>query len=844
MMKGSVKRSHAAGGASITDGETLLSSLSAKGASAERKEAEALDLQQLLLEHSSEKSCQEQLGRNSTTTLMGCAQKGDVEGSSSQGSEPSHRHVWQEKGEQTWGSSTPSLNLSSSRGRTAKPAAALMEDADVSSAGPEDTHSAASLKRKHSSTAEVTGEVPAISGSSAADKAAHARALADMAWADARKKAKRAAGMLATAQHAMADELRPAKRQRQRSLREYVGPSGGHVLLGVRISVYWPDDDAFYKGRIVEVKGADDEARVIYDDDMEEWLSLAQERFQWLAPRAQSAGGTPELQVEMAQLGAEGVLDTPHIPDLSSAQPERAPPAEEAIGGRVTVHFAGVGEWCRGEVLAYSTAKQMHHILYEDGESEWACLPKEAHAWVPGLQSAPYPAGLPPGVAVPCDKQAIGWRVAVYWPEDSTLHDGEIVGYDNLSLRHHVRYDCGDQEHLTLDATKVCWIMPPSASTAPSATEATSTVSSPSASDPQAISSSGDMHRKLEPVEELLPFEADLLDEEGVHRVAEAFSEALVPEHAAHGQAPLWWSQGTAQKGGPSGLLVPDMPMRPAYSGQSMMGHGWASHMGSRAAGQGLHSARLSLPDCCGAGVNAAPKDRSDAMLAMSRSLSMPETPFDDLITELGGDVEDDHPLSAGLDTLDMQLPSMDLTHDMQDMLLQSHEDQAGALLMPSAHGSSNYSSEMRSILPGVQVQAEPAVEDFLCPDEDAMTKDGAFLSSCQAGAALGANRLSSKSLASDSTAIRFTLAAQPPAQHTLPLSAAATPESTHQLMKWEMRQPCKAPTPAQALGLTPLPDPSSPADALEATMALRSSDDLAMPTELQCLIAEMNWDV
>ena len=76
-----------------------------------------------------------------------------------------------------------------------------------------------------------------------------------------------------------------------------------------------------------------------------------------------------------------------------------------------------------------------------------------------------------------------------------------------------------------------------------------------------------------------------------------------------------------------------------------------------------------------------------------------------------------------------------------------------------------------------MQVQAEPAVEDFLCPDEDAMTKDGAFLSSCQAGAALGAGRLSSKSLASDSTAIRFTLPAQPPAQHALPLSAAATPE-------------------------------------------------------------------
>ena len=59
------------------------------------------------------------------------------------------------------------------------------------------------------------------------------------------------------------------------------------------------------------------------------------------------------------------------------------------------------------------------------------------------------------GVAVPLEKQAVGWRMAVYWPEDSTLHDGEIVGYDNVSLRHHVRYDCGDQEHVTLKGTKV-----------------------------------------------------------------------------------------------------------------------------------------------------------------------------------------------------------------------------------------------------------------------------------------------------------------------------------------------------------------------------------------------------
>jgi len=88
----------------------------------------------------------------------------------------------------------------------------------------------------------------------------------------------------------------------------------------------------------------------------------------------------------------------------------------------------------------------------------------------------------------------------------------------------------------------------------------------------------------------------------------------------------------------------------------------------SQALGQpgGLHSACLSLSDCCEIGGHAAPKDRSNAMLAMSRSLSMPDTPFDDLMTELRGTVEDENPLSAGLDTLDMQLPSMELTADMQ----------------------------------------------------------------------------------------------------------------------------------------------------------------------------------
>lgn len=45
-----------------------------------------------------------------------------------------------------------------------------------------------------------------------------------------------------------ASEARPVKRGRTARLNHYVGPPA-HVLVGARISVFWPDDDAFYKAR-------------------------------------------------------------------------------------------------------------------------------------------------------------------------------------------------------------------------------------------------------------------------------------------------------------------------------------------------------------------------------------------------------------------------------------------------------------------------------------------------------------------------------------------------------------------------------------------------------------------
>ncbi len=134
---------------------------------------------------------------------------------------------------------------------------------------------------------------------------------------------------------------------------------------------------------------------------------------------------------------------------------------------------------------------------------------------------------------------------------------------------------------------------------------------------------------------------------------------------------------------------------------------------GSRAAGRpsGLHSARLSLPDCCRRGRGrSAHGPRAMRCWPCRGPCPCLRLPFDDLITELGGAVEEDHPLSAGLDTLDMQLPSMELTPDMQGELAPSLCHMPVTVEPPltvmNLTTSNAYSRVARQILPGIGAHA------------------------------------------------------------------------------------------------------------------------------------------
>lgn len=64
---------------------------------------------------------------------------------------------------------------------------------------------------------------------------------------------------------------------------------------------------------------------------------------------------------------------------------------------------------------------------------------------------------------LPKGRDAIGWRIAVYWRDDRTFYEGEVVEYDNGTGKHRVRYNDGENEWVSLRNERIIWRLPPPA---------------------------------------------------------------------------------------------------------------------------------------------------------------------------------------------------------------------------------------------------------------------------------------------------------------------------------------------------------------------------------------------
>eukprot|EP00878_Enallax_costatus_P031057 GHUV01033893.1.p1 GENE.GHUV01033893.1~~GHUV01033893.1.p1 ORF type:complete len:108 (-),score=15.23 GHUV01033893.1:792-1115(-) len=51
------------------------------------------------------------------------------------------------------------------------------------------------------------------------------------------------------------------------------------------------------------------------------------------------------------------------------------------------------------------------------------------------------------GDDVPKGRDAVGWHIAVYWKDDRTFYEGEIIDFENSAGRHKVGFTYGYELH-------------------------------------------------------------------------------------------------------------------------------------------------------------------------------------------------------------------------------------------------------------------------------------------------------------------------------------------------------------------------------------------------------------
>lgn len=255
----------------------------------------------------------------------------------------------------------------------------------------------------------------------------------------------------------------------------------GSLGVGSRVSVYWADDHACYKGRLTQFDSYHKRHKIVYDDGEEEWVALTRESFRWLTPRGRTAGCCSSVCDAMASLGAADMVNgprhslafkhycagTPHPKHPTvSGQPSLD---EEAVGWCVSLLCEADRHWYYGEVIGYDKTRDKHVILYEDGEDDWVAFSQEKLVWHEKKTKEVNPTypGVQAGVEVPEGVSAIGWRVGVYWTQDMVFYLGEVTAFNEQEGQYEVAYDDGEEGTFSLALDKVKWLVPAGACAAP-----------------------------------------------------------------------------------------------------------------------------------------------------------------------------------------------------------------------------------------------------------------------------------------------------------------------------------------------------------------------------------------
>ena len=232
--------------------------------------------------------------------------------------------------------------------------------------------------------------------------------------------------------HSDTNEAKVAKQQPQESTplarkRKYdqddsqtkFSSNGTALDAGTRVTVYWSDDDEWYKGTVA--KKLDGKVFIEYDDGDADWMDPSETK--WRASRK------PDVFL---------MRET----DRTRKKQKRID-NNLVVGSRLSVYWPKEKEWYTGTLAEIldddknnNNKNRPHHIKYDDGDEEWIHLLHRRFKVV--------------------EKKAkrlhVGSRVSVYDSVEKRHYPGIVIKIKRQQARpHRVRYDDGGKQWLNLN---------------------------------------------------------------------------------------------------------------------------------------------------------------------------------------------------------------------------------------------------------------------------------------------------------------------------------------------------------------------------------------------------------
>ncbi|XP_060168100.1 sister chromatid cohesion protein PDS5 homolog C isoform X2 [Lycium barbarum] len=272
----------------------------------------------------------------------------------------------------------------------------------------------------------------------------------------------------------------------------------GEELVGARIKVWWPLDDAFYEAVISSFDPVKKKHKVVYVDGVVAHLTLQKERWEMLEDNSSQKVDTHRKQLK--DTSASGIKQKKkkkktnikvHNIEESGDKDSKRPRTikdygEELVGARIKVWWPLDEKFYEATISSFDPVKRKHEVVYVDGVVERLTLHKElwemlednssqkvdthrkqlkdtsssgikqkkkkkkTNIKVHNIEEHGDKDSKRPRIIKDYGEELVGARIKVWWPLDEKFYEATISSFDPVKRKHEVLYVDGIVEILSL----------------------------------------------------------------------------------------------------------------------------------------------------------------------------------------------------------------------------------------------------------------------------------------------------------------------------------------------------------------------------------------------------------